>query len=43
MGRRRCLGAGVFTALVIQADADEDVRWAVSVDSVIVGTHQQAG
>lgn len=26
----------VFTALVAQADADEDLHWAVSVDSMIV-------
>ncbi|GHF59924.1 hypothetical protein GCM10018787_04990 [Streptomyces thermodiastaticus] len=32
----------VFTALVAQADADEDVRWAVSVDSTIVRAHQHA-
>ncbi|MDV5143978.1 IS5 family transposase [Streptomyces sp. SBC-4] len=28
----------VFTALVAQADADEDLNWAVSVDSTIVRT-----
>ncbi|GLW19911.1 transposase [Streptomyces sp. NBRC 13847] len=27
----------VFTALMAQADADEDLTWAVSVDSTIVG------
>ncbi|MFF2013889.1 IS5 family transposase [Streptomyces sp. NPDC058195] len=32
----------VFTALVAQADADEDVGWAVSVDSTIVRAHQHA-
>ncbi|MFJ6068569.1 IS5 family transposase [Streptomyces tendae] len=32
----------VFTALVAQADADEDVSWAVSVDSTIVRAHQHA-
>ncbi|WP_306433557.1 IS5 family transposase, partial [Streptomyces canarius] len=32
----------VFTALVAQADADEDVSWAVSVDSTIVHAHQHA-
>lgn len=32
----------VFTALVAQADADEDLGWAVSVDSTIVRTHQHA-
>ncbi|GGV90106.1 hypothetical protein GCM10010228_77890 [Streptomyces massasporeus] len=26
----------VFTALVVQADAEEDLSWAVSVDSTIV-------
>ncbi|MEU7315319.1 IS5 family transposase [Streptomyces sp. NPDC007083] len=30
----------VFTALVAQADADEDLNWAVSVDSTIVRAHQ---
>ncbi|GGS41083.1 hypothetical protein GCM10010270_08620 [Streptomyces violaceus] len=33
---------GVFTALVAQADADEDLAWAVSVDSTIVRAHQHA-
>lgn len=33
-------GERVFTALVAQADADEDVSWAVSVDSTIVRAHQ---
>ena len=32
----------VFTALVAQADADEDLDWAVSVDSTIVRAHQHA-
>ncbi|AIV38577.1 transposase [Streptomyces sp. CCM_MD2014] len=32
----------VFTALVAQADTDEDVSWAVSVDSTIVRAHQHA-
>lgn len=32
----------VFTALVAQADADEDVNWAVSVDSTVVRAHQHA-
>ncbi|MCK2141654.1 hypothetical protein ABZ632_25825 [Streptomyces albidoflavus] len=32
----------VFTALVAQADADEDLGWAVSVDSTIVRAHQHA-
>ncbi|MFD9169528.1 IS5 family transposase [Streptomyces diastaticus] len=32
----------VFTALVAQADADEDLGWAVSVDSPIVRAHQHA-
>lgn len=30
---------GVFTALMAQADADEDLNWAVSVDSTIVRAH----
>ncbi len=29
----------VFTALVAQADADEDLSWAVSVDSTLVRAH----
>ncbi|GCD41985.1 transposase [Streptomyces paromomycinus] len=33
---------GVFTALVARADADEDVSWAVSVDSTLVRAHQHA-
>lgn len=32
----------VFTALVAQADADEDLNWAVSVDSTIVRAQQHA-
>lgn len=32
----------VFTALMTQADADEDLNWAVSVDSTIVRAHQHA-
>lgn len=32
----------VFTALVAQADADEDLSWTVSVDSTIVRAHQHA-
>ena len=32
----------VFTALMAQADADEDLTWAVSVDSTIVRAHQNA-
>ncbi|MGV4988526.1 IS5 family transposase, partial [Streptomyces sp. NRAIS3] len=32
----------IFTALVAQADEDEDVGWAVSVDSTIVRAHQHA-
>ena len=32
----------VFTALVARADADEDLRWAVAVDSTIVRAHQHA-
>lgn len=32
----------VFTALIAQADADEDLKWAVSVDSTIVRAHQHA-
>jgi transposase len=31
-----------FTALMAQADADEDLNWAVSVDSTIVRAHQHA-
>ncbi|BCL32454.1 hypothetical protein ACFFS2_20985 [Streptomyces aurantiacus] len=32
----------VFTALVAQADADEDLNRVVSVDSTIVRAHQHA-
>ncbi|WP_245685130.1 IS5 family transposase [Streptomyces exfoliatus] len=32
----------VFTALISQADAEEDLNWAVSVDSTIVRAHQHA-
>lgn len=32
----------VFTVLMAQADADEDLNWAVSVDSTIVRAHQHA-
>lgn len=32
----------VFIALMAQADADEDLNWAVSVDSTIVRAHQHA-
>ncbi|MEU5330437.1 IS5 family transposase [Streptomyces parvus] len=32
----------VFTTLIAQADADEDLNWAVSVDSTIVRAHQHA-
>lgn len=32
----------VFTALMAQADADEDLNWAVWVDSTIVRAHQHA-
>lgn len=32
----------VFTALMGQADADEDLDWAVWVDSTIVRAHQHA-
>ncbi|MFD4899401.1 transposase [Streptomyces sp. NPDC058411] len=32
----------VFTALVAQADADDELNWAVSVDSTIVRAHQHA-
>ncbi|MGW1260219.1 hypothetical protein ACWD5Q_34915 [Streptomyces sp. NPDC002513] len=29
----------MFTALVAQADADEELNWVVSVDSTIVRAH----
>lgn len=32
----------VFTTLMAQPDADEDLNWAVSVDSTIVRGHQHA-
>lgn len=32
----------VFTALMAQADAEEDLDWAVSVDFTIVRAHQHA-
>jgi len=32
----------VFTALVAKADADDDLNWAVSVDSTVVRAHQHA-
>ncbi|WP_376765463.1 IS5 family transposase [Streptomyces sp. KhCrAH-43] len=32
----------VFTALMVQADAEENLNWAVSVDSTIVRAHQHA-
>lgn len=32
----------VFTTLMTQADSDEDLNWAVSVDSTIVRAHQHA-
>ncbi|MDQ0808701.1 transposase [Streptomyces sp. B3I7] len=32
----------VFTALIAQADAEEDLGWAVSVDSTIARAHQHA-
>nr|WP_240468536.1 hypothetical protein [Streptomyces dangxiongensis] len=32
----------VFTALVAQADADEELNWVVSVDSTIVRARQHA-
>lgn len=32
----------VLTALLAQADADEDLSWAVSVDFTIVRAHQHA-
>lgn len=31
----------MFTALMAQADADENLSWAVSVDSTIVRAHQR--
>ncbi|MFF2102314.1 transposase [Streptomyces sp. NPDC058202] len=32
----------VFTTLMAQADADEDLAWAVPVDSTVVRAHQHA-
>lgn len=32
----------MFTALLAQADADEELNWVVSVDSTIVRAHQHA-
>ncbi|WP_406361520.1 IS5 family transposase [Streptomyces sp. NBC_01579] len=32
----------VFTALIAQADAEDDLNWVVSVDSTIVRAHQHA-
>lgn len=32
----------VFTALVAQADEDDDLNWAVSMDSTVVRAHQHA-
>lgn len=32
----------VFTTLMAQADAEDDLNWAVSVDSTIVRAHQHA-
>lgn len=32
----------VFTALLAQADAEEDLDWVVAVDSTIVRAHQHA-
>lgn len=32
----------VFTALVAKADADDNLNWAVSVDSTVVRAHQHA-
>ena len=32
----------VFTALMAQADADEELDWAVSMDSTTVRAHQHA-
>ncbi|MFI8100326.1 transposase [Streptomyces sp. NPDC086023] len=33
----------VFTTLLAQADADEDLSWVVPVDSTVVRAHQHAG
>ncbi len=32
----------MFTTLMAQADAEDDLNWAVSVDSTIVRAHQHA-
>ncbi len=32
----------VFSTLLAQADADEDLSWVVSVDSTVVRAHQHA-
>ncbi|WP_405922629.1 hypothetical protein [Streptomyces sp. NBC_00035] len=32
--------ARVFTPLMAQADTNEDINWAVSLDSTIVRAHQ---
>lgn len=32
----------VFTALIAKADAEEDLGWAVSVDSTVVRAHEHA-
>jgi transposase len=32
----------VFTALLAQADAEEDLDWVVAVDSTVVRAHQHA-
>ncbi|MFD3328389.1 hypothetical protein [Streptomyces sp. NPDC058701] len=32
----------MFAALVVRADADDDLNWTVSVDSTIVRAHQHA-
>ncbi|MFD9244198.1 IS5 family transposase, partial [Streptomyces sp. NPDC059556] len=33
----------VFTTLLAQADADEDLSWVVSVDSTVVGSQNHSG
>lgn len=35
-------GGGWFTALMAQADADNELDWVVSVDSTIVRAHQHS-
>ncbi|MFF9105662.1 hypothetical protein ACF1AU_34490 [Streptomyces rubrogriseus] len=46
LGPRMCVVDGTwergFTALVAQANANENLDWAVSVDSTIVQAHQHA-